>query len=144
MIDTRLRVRGPATAVSLLGLLLALTGCSNSDDSGTSSSTTAATASPSTGAATGTSTGGAAGTSRIVIKNFMFMPAKLTVKAGARVTVVNEDATAHTLTGTGSGKFNTGDIGPGTTVSFAAPSAAGTYPYICDIHQFMKGTLTVR
>lgn len=161
MIDTRVvntRVpvrRGHLTAVSLLGLLLALTGCSNNDDSGTTSSTTAVTATPSTGAATGAATGTATGTgtspgpsssaaSRIVIKNFTFNPAKLTVKAGASVTVVNQDATAHTVTATGSGTFNTGDIAPGSTVTFTAPGSAGTYPYICNIHPFMKGALTVR
>ena len=157
MIDTRVvntRVpvrRGHLTAVSLLGLLLALTGCSNNDDSGTTSSTTAVTATPSTGAATGTATGtgtspgpSSSAASRIVIKNFTFNPAKLTVKAGASVTVVNQDATAHTVTATGSGTFNTGDIAPGSTVTFTAPGSAGTYPYICNIHPFMKGALTVR
>ena len=32
----------------------------------------------------------------------------------------------------------------GQTGSFTAPSVAGTYPYICNIHQSMKGTLIVK
>jgi plastocyanin len=84
----------------------------------------------------------------IVIKNFAFEPSDLSVAPGATVTVTNEDATAHTVTATvtssGDKAFDTGDIAPGRTVTFTAPGTAGTYAYICEIHQYMQGTLTVR
>lgn len=41
------------------------------------------------------------------------------------------------------GAFDTGDIAAGATVHFTAPSKPGTFPYRCNIHQFMTGTLTV-
>lgn len=78
----------------------------------------------------------------IVIKNFTFSPMSITVAPGATVTVHNEDSTTHTLTATG-GAFNTGDIAPGATKTFIAPHRAGTYSYICSIHQYMTGTLEV-
>lgn len=84
-----------------------------------------------------------AGATRITIKNFMFGPAALTVHPGAKVTVVNQDSTAHTVTATGDKEFDTGTIAPGRTATFTAPAKPGTYGYICSIHQFMTGTLTV-
>lgn len=81
----------------------------------------------------------------IVITNFMFQPASLTVSPGALVHVRNEDSVTHTLTDKADpGLFNTGDIPPGQTRTFKAPGTAGSYPYICAIHQFMSGTLVVR
>ncbi|MBY8879050.1 cupredoxin domain-containing protein [Actinacidiphila acidipaludis] len=123
-----------AAVVSAVGLLLALTGCSRSSGGG-SSSTTGATPS---GSAPASNAPG-----RLTIQNFAFHPAALTVKPGAPVTVVNADSTAHTVTATGSKPFDTGTIAPGHTVVFTAPRTAGSYPYICTIHPFMKGTLTV-
>jgi plastocyanin len=35
-------------------------------------------------------------------------------------------------------------LSPGTSKTFVAPKTSGTYPYICEIHQFMHGTLIVR
>lgn len=109
--------------------VLALTAC------GGGSPTTAA-ASPSA------SSGHAADT--IVINSFAYKPVSLTVAPGATVQVHNEDSVTHTLTDKADpALFNTGDIGPGQTKTFTAPIKAGTYPYICLIHQFMAGTLVV-
>lgn len=81
----------------------------------------------------------------IVIKNFAFEPSTLRVAPGARVTVRNEDSATHTVTAIDphGGAFDTHDVNPGATASFVAPSAPGSYPYICQIHQFMHATLTV-
>ncbi len=78
----------------------------------------------------------------ITIRNFAFLPGKLKVRPGQKVTVLNRDSVVHTLTST-TGKFNTGDIAPGKSVTFVAPTKAGSYPYRCMIHQFMTGTLVV-
>ena len=140
MIDTEVPARrGRPAVVALIGLLLALTGCSSSGNGGTSSSTTAVSVVPST-----SGTGGGATGSKIVINNFKFMPPSLTVNPGASVEVVNQDTTTHTVTASGSGKFNTGNVSPGSSATFTAPSQAGRYPYICSIHTFMMGTLIVR
>ncbi len=80
----------------------------------------------------------------IVIHSFAFGPSRLTVAPGATVTVHNEDSTTHTLTDKTNQKlFTTGDIAPGHTKTFKAPGKAGSYPYICLIHQYMAGTLVV-
>ncbi|MCX4776614.1 cupredoxin domain-containing protein [Streptomyces sp. NBC_01264] len=86
----------------------------------------------------------AAPTARIVIKDFGFSPASLTVAPGTVVTVVNRDNAPHTLTGTGRATFDTGRVKAGRSATFTAPRARGQYAYICDIHQFMSGSLTVR
>jgi plastocyanin len=80
--------------------------------------------------------------STIVIHNFAFSPGSIKVRPGQKVRVVNRDSVAHTVTST-TGKFNTGDVGPGKTVTFTAPAKAGRYPYRCNIHQYMTGMLVV-
>jgi plastocyanin len=79
----------------------------------------------------------------IKIKNFMFNPMSIKVTPGAHIEVTNKDSTTHTLTSS-SGVFNTGNIKPGHTKSFTAPSKPGTYHYICNIHQYMTGTIIVK
>jgi plastocyanin len=128
------RAGRPVLALAALSLCsLALAGCSD-DNNGSSSSA------PASSPATGSSP---SGKNTITIKNFTFMPSKPKVKAGAKITVTNKDSTAHTVTGTGSAKFDTGHIDPGKTKTFNAPKKAGSYPFDCSIHPFMKGTLTV-
>ena len=122
--------------VTLAASALLLAGCSSS---GTSSS---GTATATTGSATTSSAAAAADT--IVIKNFSFSPAALAVAPGTKVTVTNEDSVTHTLTSTASPHaFDTGDVSAGATLTFTAPTKAGTYAYICSIHTYMHGTLTV-
>ncbi len=80
---------------------------------------------------------------RVTIKNFMFGPVRLVVSPGETVKVTNKDSATHTLTAT-DGKFNSGDIRHNETKSFKAPKKKGTYDYICNIHQYMMGTITVK
>ncbi|MGV9937275.1 cupredoxin domain-containing protein [Streptomyces olivaceoviridis] len=84
------------------------------------------------------------GAAHITIKGFSYSPAKLTVKAGQKVTVVNEDSAAHTVTATQGRAFDTGRIAGGKSGSFTAPSKKGSYAFVCTYHPDMKGTLTVR
>ncbi|WP_030182734.1 cupredoxin domain-containing protein [Streptomyces violaceorubidus] len=119
----------PATACALV--LTTLLGCSNGGGGGGGE-----TASTTTGPSAGSGT-------RVTISDFKFQPASLTVSPGATITVVNDDTTTHTLTATKSGAFDTGDIDPGKSATFSAPSKPGDFPYDCTIHPFMKGTLTV-
>jgi len=130
------RLRTLAVA-AVVGAALTLAACSSSSNapSGSGSSTTSA------GSSSGASGGGSKSTT-IDIKNFAFSPSTTTVSPGATVTVVNQDQVTHTLTST-KGSFNTGDIAPGQSKTFTAPNTAGNYPYICSIHQYMTGTLTV-
>ena len=89
------------------------------------------------------SSGGSTSTDSITISNFMFSPMHDTVMPGATVSVTNKDSATHTLTATG-GQFNTGDITQNETKTFKAPSKPGNYHYICNIHQYMMGTITVK
>ncbi|WP_329136854.1 cupredoxin domain-containing protein [Streptomyces sp. NBC_01476] len=141
MIDTRtLLPRRRLAGAVLAGALLAVTGCSDSGGGGGSSTTSAPAT---TGSASASASASGAGAATIVIKNFAFRPATLSVRPGTEVTVMNQDSTTHTVTATGAKAFDTGDIAAGKTATFTAPGKAGSYPYICSIHTFMKGTLTV-
>jgi plastocyanin len=117
-------------------LILALAAC------GSSSSTSATSSASATGSSASQKTGTA---DTITIKNFMFSPDSLTVAPGAVVTVRNEDSVTHTLTDkTDQTTFNTGPVGPNQIKTFKAPGKAGSYPFLCTIHQYMTGTLVVR
>lgn len=90
-----------------------------------------ATAAPAAGSAAAT----------VHIRNFAFVPASLTVAAGATVRFVNDDAEAHTVTATG-GSFNSEGIDGGASWShrFATP---GRFEYFCALHPMMRATLIV-
>lgn len=79
----------------------------------------------------------------IVIKNFVFVPKALTVAPGAVVMVDNQDTAPHTATADDKG-FDTGNLAGNQRGSITAPTTPGEFPYICDIHQYMTGTLTVK
>jgi plastocyanin len=115
---------------ALAALLCVLAACGSTSSGGSASGGGAA---PATHSAPNT----------IIIKNFMFSPASLTVSPGAKVTVKNEDSTAHTVTSSMK-SFNTGNVAGGATMTLTAPTKPGSYSYICDIHQYMQGTLVVK
>lgn len=78
----------------------------------------------------------------IVIRNFVFIPPEITVAPGVVLMVDNQDTAPHTVTAEDSG-FDTGNLDGNQRGSITAPMEPGEYPYICDIHQYMKGSLTV-
>ncbi|WNZ09665.1 cupredoxin domain-containing protein [Streptomyces sp. 11x1] len=121
-----------ALAMGSACALLTLVGCSSGDST-----------SPATTSASPTATSVGPGGTRIVIENFTFSPAKLQVRPGTKVTVVNKDSAAHTVTATEDKVFDTGNIAGGATVTFTAPSTPGRYSFLCTLHPYMKGTLTV-
>ncbi|MFI0902362.1 cupredoxin domain-containing protein [Streptomyces sioyaensis] len=135
------RTTGPAVAVATVALCaMGLGGCTNTGE-GTAP---ARSRTPTAATVTAGPTSAAPAAARLTIKDFTFKPAALSARPGGTVTVVNEDSTTHTVTATGAKAFDTGSIGPGRTVTFKAPAKAGSYPFICTIHPYMKGSLTVR
>ncbi len=78
----------------------------------------------------------------VTISGYTYQPAKLTVVPGTKITFTNHDHTPHTATSTKTG-FDSGTINPGkhATITITKP---GTYPYYCQFHAFMHGTITVR
>ncbi|MBV8539950.1 MAG: cupredoxin domain-containing protein [Pseudonocardiales bacterium] len=97
----------------------------------------------------GTAGGGGGGPSAptaadtVVIKNFTFVPASVSVAPGTRVMVLNEDQAPHTLTARDK-SFDTGTIPSGQRREITAPTKPGDYPYICTLHPYMTGTLIVQ
>jgi plastocyanin len=78
----------------------------------------------------------------LAIRNFAFLPSTLVVSVGTTVTVTNHDSVGHTWTST-TGAFNSGPLAPGASYSHTF-TVAGTYPYMCDVHPFMTGTIVVQ
>jgi plastocyanin len=79
----------------------------------------------------------------IVIDKFAYQPVVLTVIPGAKVTVINQDPAAHTVTAKDR-SFDTGSIALGQQGHITAPSKPGSYPYYCKFHEYMSGTLIVK
>jgi plastocyanin len=76
------------------------------------------------------------------IKNFMFVPATLTVPAGTTVTFVNDDEEPHTITATNKSFDSEAlDTHGSWTHKF---TKAGSFTYFCELHPYMKGRLIVR
>jgi plastocyanin len=80
-------------------------------------------------------------TPRLRIASYAFHPQTLTVKAGTKIVVTNNDATAHTATAK-SGAFDSGTLKPGQTMRFTL-NKPGVYQYYCQFHAFMTGTIKV-
>jgi plastocyanin len=85
----------------------------------------------------------------IVIKNFHFVPDDPVVSPGERIVVTDMDSVSHTFS-TNPGAptaraFTTGLIPPsGGSRVVLAPRLPGRYPFLCLVHTFMTGVLTVR
>jgi len=76
-----------------------------------------------------------------------FAPSKVAIAQGGQVTWSNDDSAAHTVTsGTPSegfdGHFDSGLLLAGSTFSVSLDDS-GTYPYLCMVHPWMKGTIIV-
>jgi amicyanin len=132
---TQWRLAALAAAASLT---LAACGASAAGTTSTATTSTPASAVPS---ATTGGTPAAAATADVGIVNFKFTPPALMVKVGTTVVWTNKDSIAHTV------NFMTGGINSNTlnqndqfTHTFTTP---GTYDYICSIHPFMHGSVTV-
>lgn len=79
----------------------------------------------------------------IAIQNFAFNPNTLTVKAGTKVTWINQDSTTHTVTSDNGAFQSSGNLNPGDKYTFTF-NKTGTYPFHCSIHPSMTGQITVQ
>jgi plastocyanin len=125
---------------ALMGVLaVAAAGCTGSSSGSSGSSGEAAATARGTGDEMQT-----AEVVQIVIDNFTFSPAKLTISAGTKVTWVNHDDVPHTATNTAKPKsFDSGTLDTDERFSyvFATP---GTYDYFCAVHPKMTGQIVVK
>lgn len=83
----------------------------------------------------------ASATKTVDINHFAFHPPTLTIAAGTTVSFVNSSKVTHTATH--GGVFNTGRIGPGTSIA-ARFKQTGTFTYHCMIHPLMHGKIVVQ
>jgi plastocyanin len=79
---------------------------------------------------------------QVVIENFSFVPATLTVNAGTKVTWVNRDDVPHTATDTDK-RFNSKTLDTDDQFAFTF-SEPGTYNYFCALHPKMTGQIIVK
>ncbi|MFB2769144.1 cupredoxin family copper-binding protein [Pelatocladus sp. BLCC-F211] len=121
-----------AIASTLLVILLSLSSCSPNHKT-TTSQPMVIKDQPQTNQQTADAT--------VKIHNFKFEPANLAIGVGKTVQFINVDEEPHTATAT-DGTFNSKALDTNQTWNYTA-TKPGTYPYICSIHPFMKGTLTV-
>jgi len=76
------------------------------------------------------------------IQDFNYLPPTLTVAAGTTVKWINRDEETHTVTSTAGAFGSAGlDLKEEFAHTFTAP---GVYPYACDLHPQMHGTVVVK
>jgi plastocyanin len=83
----------------------------------------------------------AAGPAAISISNFTFVPAEITVHAGAAVTFTNADDIPH-LVVADDGSFRSKALDSGNSFTFTF-AKAGTFAYFCALHPHMQGKVIV-
>jgi plastocyanin len=96
------------------------------------------------GASAPTVTKAVAGANVVVIDDFRFGPAVLTVPVGTKVTWTNDDSDPHTVTSEADPKLLKSpplDTGESFAFTFDKP---GTYRYFCSIHPHMQGVIVVQ
>ena len=69
----------------------------------------------------------------------------VTIEPGEKLTFLNPDVAPHDVTSAEPGLFASETVGPGSEVPVTGADSlsAGTYDYICSVHPYMTGTLTV-
>ena len=133
-----------------LAALVLLAACGGDNGSGTGTTPTAATGNtPTTSATTPTTSGNSMAVTIITDSSgsFAFSPATITIKVGTTVTWTNMTSVAHTVTSDDAKSFDSGISSPiaasGGTFNHTFMTA-GTFPYHCQIHPFMKATIIVQ
>lgn len=77
----------------------------------------------------------------VSIQNFAFSTPTIKIKKGASVTWTNLDSTPHTAT-SDAGSFSSARLAQGASYSFTF-NTVGSFPYHCQPHPSMKGTIIV-
>ena len=82
-------------------------------------------------------------TRKVLIQNFRFKPAHITIKRGTKVRWINKDRAHHTATATNRKSFDSGRLGKGQRYTHTF-KRAGKKPYHCKIHPDMRGSVVVK
>jgi plastocyanin len=85
------------------------------------------------------------GSTIVVIRDFNFSPSQVSVAPGSKVTWVNcEPAGSESHTSTAdAGSWSSSLLAPGSTFTRQF-DAAGAYPYHCEPHPGMRGSVTIQ
>jgi plastocyanin len=136
--------RLPVLAFSLFALL-ALSACASSTGGTAAPAASAPSAAPAASAPAagggGCSTSSEAAAVTVNIQNFAFDPPEVTAAVGETIGWTNADAAPHTAT-PDDGACDTGNISQDASAGLVF-DAAGTYPYHCNVHPNMTGTITI-
>jgi plastocyanin len=148
-----MRIPSCLSRVSLASILavaaLALASCGDDDDSDTTApagaggtTTEAESTAPEPSGNAPASSGEAVRSAKVEIVEFTYDPDPVTIEEGGKVTWINRDSAPHTATAEDEVTFDTGTLEEGKlkSESFKEP---GTYPYYCEIHPDMHGTVEV-
>jgi plastocyanin len=127
-------------APALVAIALALSACGGDDEDTTEAAPAPQTTTESSGSEPAPS-GEAARSEKVEIVEFAYQPDPVTVQVGGKVIWLNEDTAPHTATAD-DGSFDTGTLEQGKLGSETF-KRAGTYPYFCEIHPDMRGTVEV-
>ena len=79
----------------------------------------------------------------VTIRLFQYQPGQIEVKAGTKVTWVNEDEIFHTVTSENGSDLNGALDGKGKNFSYTF-DRPGSFAYYCDRHEHMRGEIIVR
>ena len=82
-------------------------------------------------------------TKTVLIKNFSFNPAHITIKRGTKVRWINKDTSPHTATANNGRSFDSGRLGKGQSYTHTF-KRAGAQRYHCEIHPDMMGSVVVK
>ena len=145
---TSVRTSSIAAALVVLAVL-AVSGCGSSSSStatsdtassGAQASSTTTTAPRSTTTVPTTTVPG-----QVDIVEYDFTPGTITVKVGERVTWLNRDSVDHwVISAPGTPQpFDLGRQGSAASASHTFDTK-GTYPYFCNLHNYMKGEVIVQ
>jgi plastocyanin len=140
----------PRTAFTSVAVAatLALVACGGDDDDettapagGGATTTEAESTAPEPSGNAPAPSGEAVRAEKVEIVDFAYDPDPVTIQEGGKVTWINRDSASHTATAE-DGSFDTGTLDEGKLKSetFKDP---GTYPYFCEIHPEMRGTVEV-
>ena len=129
----------------LVALLLAACGGGGTTTASTPTATSQPTPTPTTAPSPTPTQTSTVAKVKIVEQNgkYSFQPATLSIKMGTQVEWLNTSDAPHTVTSDAAGDFNsTSNITQNQTFKFTF-TKAGTFPYHCNIHPYMKATITV-
>ncbi len=83
-------------------------------------------------------------TRTVLIQDFRFKPAHITIKRGTKVRWINKDSAPHTATSfLPPRSFDSGRLGKGQRYSHTF-NKAGKKRYLCKIHPHMRGSVVVK